>query len=599
MHPKNQSPSVLIRRIAKAASPRPGALGKTVPELRRLAEAARGRRDFNTDTYYRRQIIETGRPSMGDWIQYGHALKEAGFYTRAEKAYLTALDLNTGNADLLVQLGHLAKVRGDFPGAQSWFQKAIDLGHPAEGDIRSQLKIIARADNSTVFREVSPHMPRTDLRVYLSAPGGQVSENDKARMATGLGHSDYSYAFAMRGFIEAMEALEIDYVILQNPEYISDIRERSTAEINIHLGFYPPERLRLLKGAYNVNCFAWEFDRLRSREEITSYHAFAEQGRMLNLSDVVWTPSKHGAEAVRTSTQTKVDNVPAPLLNNLAKRPRSTRPSAREIDRQARALKEVKWQPLAILPRIQPQMSGDAKARETSLQAILASQTEERPPLIYLTIFNVHDHRKQIGRMIEGFLKFSQNHPEAILLCKMTTPHRDGSMSQEISTEQMDFSRRTLPMISDKIWLSGQVLTRDEMNALFDVATYYVCTSHAEGQNLPLLEAMGRGVVPISVDNTAMAEYIFEDNAVVIHSEKRPFTPSLTSRYQMYGLETYFVTADGVSEALERSVDLDEKSYATRSNNATSIVKQNYGLDRFAEKFHALVASLKTPEEQA
>ncbi len=54
------------------------------------------------------------------------------------------------------------------------------------------------------------------------------------------------------------------------------------------------------------------------------------------------------------------------------------------------------------------------------------------------------------------------------------------------------------------------------MSALYGIADYYVSTSVAEGQNLPLLEAMAHGTIPVSTSNTAMADYVKPDNAFLI-----------------------------------------------------------------------------------
>jgi hypothetical protein len=44
----------------------------------------------------------------------------------------------------------------------------------------------------------------------------------------------------------------------------------------------------------------------------------------------------------------------------------------------------------------------------------------------------------------------------------------------------------------------------------------------AEGQNPPLQEAMACGVVPIAPRHTAMLDYICEDNAIIVRSQRHP-----------------------------------------------------------------------------
>ncbi|WP_271084269.1 hypothetical protein [Brevundimonas sp. NIBR11] len=574
--------------------------GQSPATLRQLADQARTRRDWNQAVFYRRLLCEKEDHRGGNWIQYGHALKEAGFHARAEQAYLHARELLPDNADLCLQLGHLAKIRGRFQDARMWFERALELKHDRVDEIAFELSLVKKVDTGVVYRESAVRSDPVPFRVFLSAPGGGFTESNRAAMTAGLGHGDYSYAFAMRGFVDALEALGVDHLVIKHPEYISDIRERSNAAVNIHLSFYPPERMRLLKGAYNVNCFAWEFDRLRLVGEVLSAHAFADQATMLDLADELWMPSAHGVASVAPALTKPIKVVPAPVLKDLVDAPRQGRVKPRDLEKGLRALSDVAWQPLAVLPRIQPQVNEGSQARQMRLQSVLDTYgSEDRTP-IFVTIFNAHDYRKQIKPMLEGFLKFSRSHPGAILLCKMTTVDKHATVNEILLREQLIEADTLLPpMISERVWITRQVLTRPEMNALFDVADHYVCTSHAEGQNLPLIEAMGRGVVPVSVAGTAMDEYISEDTAVVVETERRPFSPRLTARYGLYGLETYFTSADRVQRALNRAVDLSDEDYAARSAAAWAMVKSHYGLERFKAAFDELTAKLLSPAKEA
>ena len=566
-------------------------------ELRASAERARAGGNWDKDVFFRRQVCEAEPDRAGNWIQYGHALKESGFHLKAVEAYQSALDILPKDADLHLQMGHLAKVRGDLTGAISWFEKAKALGHAAQADIDHQLSLLGRITRTPIFHEVTPGADKSGIHVYLSVPSSAVVETSKAQIATSLGKSDYSYSFAMRGFVEALDALGVDNTVIANPEFISDIRERSDAAINIHLGFYPPENIRLLKGAYNVNCFAWEFDRLRSALETRSYHAFAEQATMLSLADELWVPSSHGAEAVRASVHKPVHHAPAPVLSNVLKQGRAAKPTQKDLNRIGRNLGAVGWQPLAIIPRIQPVLDGIAKGRQTPIHSLLSFDPTDTPT-VFLSIFNVHDFRKQIKPMIDGFLEFSRKNPNAYLFLKVTSPHRHLESANSFLMKDQIFNATDLvpPLVSDKVWLTHDVLTREEMNSLYDLASFYVCTSYAEGQNLPLIEAMGRGVVPVTVDHTAMADYIDESDAVVIPSERRLMDQRLSSRYGLIGVETNYVTPRAVSEALTRAGGLTPEDYATRSANGVQKIQDAFGVERFDAQLKSLLERLQQVE---
>ena len=240
-------------------------------------------------------------------------------------------------------------------------------------------------------------------------------------------------------------------------------------------------------------------------------------------------------------------------------------------------------------------MNGATKAREARLQTILDVHFEASPA-IFVTVFNAHDYRKQIAPMIRGFVEFLRTNPNALLLCKMTSVDRVHSINDILSREQFaEVGRLLPPIINEKIWVTKQVLTREEMTALYDVSDHYLCTSHAEGQNLPLLEAMGRGVVPVSVAGTAMDDYISEETAVVVPTEVRPFGKRLTARYGLYGLNTHFTTADWVADALRAAVRLPLEVYATKSAAGLDTVRRRYGVEAFAAAIKGLEQRLAVP----
>jgi len=581
---------VLVKGLNRMGLP---LMGHTAADLKRRADLARAQRDWAQDAYWRREICNLEPDRRGAWIQLGHALKEAGFHAKAEDAYRKALAMKSDDAEIVLQLAHLSKVRGRLDETAKLLRQALEMGHPQRDQIEVDLRLLKKVDNKAVYWEGGGD--RTALRVFLSAPSAPVSEDHRDSAAQGLGQADYSYSFAMRGFVQALEELEIDYTVLGKPEYISDIRQRSTAEVNLHIGFYPPERIRILKGAYNVNCFAWEFDRLRTPEESFSHHAFSDQATMLAVPDELWIPSSHGAQAVRANVSRPVNRVPAPILGAHSRRPRGGRPNDREIARASRDLNGVTWEPLAILPRVQATMDGAARSRGATLASIMTSLAVENPTL-YLSVFNVHDYRKQVEPLLEGFLRFSERNPNSILLLKMSTPHRGKRLANRILLEEQvsDAGRMVRPMVSDRVWITDGVLTRAELNRLYDAATFYICTSHAEGQNLPLLEAMARGVVPVTVDHTAMSDYISDNDAVVIPSHTRPLDIRLAARYRMYGVETNYVDADDVRCALQRAEDMDDGAYAHRSSASWEEVRSQFGLEAFGDRLRTLIKTLQT-----
>jgi hypothetical protein len=76
-----------------------------------------------------------------------------------------------------------------------------------------------------------------------------------------------------------------------------------------------------------------------------------------------------------------------------------------------------------------------------------------------------------------------------------------------------------------------------------------------------------------------MADYIRPDNAIVIRSESRPFTRRLASRYHMYGISTWYTSAEDVFSAFLCASEMDRDTYAARSAAASRVVADQFGTE--------------------
>ena len=143
-------------------------------------------------------------------------------------------------------------------------------------------------------------------------------------------------------------------------------------------------------------------------------------------------------------------------------------------------------------------------------------------PTIYLSVLNPEDFRKNLDALLRGFHYFSVEHPEALLIVKVLTSatrfHLLDVMS-DVIPHKLDSGT---VLSSANIVVFNSYLSESQMDALYDLADFYLCTSLAEGQNLPLLEAMAHGTGPVTTANTAMADYIDAGNAVIIQDRRVP-----------------------------------------------------------------------------
>lgn len=81
-------------------------------DRRSHGDLARDARAWADAAAHYRAYLDHAGDDAAIWVQYGHALKEAGDLAQGEAAYRTALRLDPGNADTCLQLGHALKLQG-------------------------------------------------------------------------------------------------------------------------------------------------------------------------------------------------------------------------------------------------------------------------------------------------------------------------------------------------------------------------------------------------------------------------------------------------------------------------------------------------------
>jgi GT2 family glycosyltransferase/lipopolysaccharide biosynthesis protein/Tfp pilus assembly protein PilF len=103
------------------------------PDLVTRADRARDAREWELATRLYRKALNRAPLNPPIWVQYGHALKEAGELRDPEKlagaelAYERALSLDPRTADTYLQLGHALKLQGKSKEAQAAYLRAFVL----------------------------------------------------------------------------------------------------------------------------------------------------------------------------------------------------------------------------------------------------------------------------------------------------------------------------------------------------------------------------------------------------------------------------------------------------------------------------------------
>lgn len=139
--------------------------------------------------------------------------------------------------------------------------------------------------------------------------------------------------------------------------------------------------------------------------------------------------------------------------------------------------------------------------------------------LIYLTVFNVGDPRKNYRDILTAFLLAFRDRADATLVIKLVTnrlcEHHEAGLLRA-AYQSLGISHRC------RIVVITEFLSEEQMNELTRVATYYVNASHAEGACLPLMRALAAGRPAIAPNHTAMADYMDDGVGFVPRSHVEP-----------------------------------------------------------------------------
>jgi len=214
---------------------------------------------------------------------------------------------------------------------------------------------------------------------------------------------------------------------------------------------------------------------------------------------------------------------------------------------------------------------------------------------IFLTVLNPGDDRKNIDLLLRSFVYHAQRNDKAVLLVKLLTNPSRFTCEELITGPVRDRLVGGSDLCCSRILLFNDYLEDSEMSALYQLADYYLSLSIAEGQNLPLLEAMAEGVIPVSTQNTAMGEYINEDNSVPIVASERITLPNLGGSIAMREFQIEAVKLRAAVEALSRAAELSVEQrrgkFAAAVNSATQFSGTDIVLARIEDRLSLRLAS--------
>lgn len=193
--------------------------------------------------------------------------------------------------------------------------------------------------------------------------------------------------------------------------------------------------------------------------------------------------------------------------------------------------------------------SDSLPAEEVDLFSRPQPQRLELRGVVYTSIFNPLDERKNWHDMVSAFIWAHKENKDATLVLK--TPKLD---VHDFVDLLIVFLKRFAPF-DCRIVVLMCYLDDAQYKELLEATTYYVNTSYGEGQCLPLMEYLSAGVPAVAPNSTALADYMEPGMSFVVPSHEEPTNWQHDPRMSFRALR-YKVDWLRLVEAYEQSYEL-------------------------------------------
>jgi len=392
-----------------------------------------------------------------------------------------------------------------------------------------------------------------------------------------FGAAHYSYGAVADKFVTALRRLNVSLRELARPEIYPPLKPDGRRPL--HLCFKPYEEIRLLHGALNIAHVAWEFAKLPHRADWPlgdprRLNPFSDYLHMIKIPDRVWVGCEYTKNVFLKYGVANVDVVPAPIQTPI--------PLERGFAEVRSIARSIALHRIADLDVIK--LDGRVAQRPAPFlieqNRVKLGEALKDSRNVFVTVANPGDLRKNLPAIIDGFSLAAQRTPGLTLILKATIESSIESVRTVISEtlpKRYSEQERTFGDITPTgVYILAERLSDDDLLALQASADFYLSAAIAEGQNLPLQEAMSVGTVPIAPANTAMADYIVPENAIVVPFSLRRAPACFESAYGLGEIEAPWVTSEAVAAAVETAAAASPQQRAERGRAAWETMKSHY-----------------------
>ena len=379
-----------------------------------------------------------------------------------------------------------------------------------------------------------------------------------------LGTSGYSYDFVARLFWPLLERWG---PVIPVPDPAKNLereiaRQRSAGHEPIHVSFLPFQDVVLAKTAPNIVVPAWEFPRLPDHVfddnpqndwpgtanqcagvlvgNPFTQRSFLRQGTsspvrvvQVPVPDFYFeVPAWQPGQSVRLHCQayqpvdTPAPSQPLAELPSLPDRMRRSpwREFTRSVERTIKhgvslVIGEDTASGLARpVNRLFKQATRQFRNRPSEKIRLPLPELEaiDLRGIVYTSILNPDDGRKNWIDLLTGFQTAFAERDDATLVLKLIS-----SRTESVMRVVRFYLQREIQHRCRVVFVCG-FLSDQQMAQLAQATTYYVQTTRAEGNCLPLMNYLAAGRPGVSPNHSAMQDYFGQENGFVIESHAEP-----------------------------------------------------------------------------
>lgn len=345
-----------------------------------------------------------------------------------------------------------------------------------------------------------------------------------------IGVAEYSYYFVLKTFVPLLSQLGNVKCVSAQDDLLSCIADMERKqESYIFFSFTPPHSMPTHNGCSPVPVFAWEYNTLPSED--WDGKGSGEWLAALKSAGCAITHSSYSKSVVKKSLGTTypVFKIPSPVWDGFKK---ARAASFLSIPYKRFSLTftgvlldsfaidfvlqdEVFWQKYSNDDKVALEQS---RKRGDVCQVAMpgSSQTITVSGVVYTSIFNPFDGRKNWESMLTAFCYAHRENRRATLIMKISANHYAAFTDAVVDT------LRKLAPIKCRVIVIYGFLEEEEYEKLLKGTSFYVNTSFGEGQCIPLMEFLSAGVPAISPGVTAMADYIRRWHSLVVKTHIEP-----------------------------------------------------------------------------